>query len=66
LEARHELSTDTATRLMAWLAIPIQELEPCIPSRKGSRKQAQTWFSRVEQPARSRSATNHTSLLAVT
>jgi hypothetical protein len=25
---------DTAARLMDWLPIPIQELEPCIPSRR--------------------------------
>jgi hypothetical protein len=29
---------DAAARLMDWLPIPIQELEPCIPSRRARRK----------------------------
>ena len=59
---------DVTARLMAWLPIPIQELEPCIPSRKARRRQAQAWFSRVELPPRPRprSATDHTPLLVVT
>ena len=57
---------DTAARLMAWLPIPIQELEPCIPSRKARRRQARAWFSTVEMPPRVRSAADHTPQLAVT
>jgi len=57
---------DTAARLMDWLPIPIQELEPCIPSRRARRKQAQAWFSAIEMPPRLRSAADHTPQLAVT
>ncbi len=57
---------DTAARLMDWLPIPIQELEPCIPSRRARRRQAQAWFSTVEMPPRLRSAADHTPQLAVT
>jgi len=31
---------DAATRFMDWLAIPVQGLEPCIPSRQTRRRQA--------------------------
>jgi len=57
---------DTAARLMDWLPIPIQELEPCIPSRRARRKQAQAWFSAIEMPPRLRSAADHRPQLAVT
>ena len=57
---------DAASRLMDWLPIPLRELEPCIPSRKARRRHAQAWFSTVEMPPRLRSATDHTSQLAVT
>jgi hypothetical protein len=56
---------DAAARLMDWLPIPLQELEPCIPSRRARRRQAQAWFSTVEMPPRLRS-TDHTPQLAVT
>jgi hypothetical protein len=56
---------DAAARLMDWLPIPLQELEPCIPSRKARRRQAQAWFSTIEMPPRLRSTTAHTLLLAV-
>jgi hypothetical protein len=36
--------------LMPLLPILVQTLEPCIPSRKVRRQQAQDWFSRVELP----------------
>ena len=58
-------AADAAARLMAWLPIPLQELESCIPSRKARRKQAEAWFSRVELPPRPRSTTPHKSQLAV-
>jgi hypothetical protein len=56
---------DAAARLMDWLPIPLRELEPCIPSRKARRRQAQAWFSTIEMPPRLRSA-DHTPQLAVT
>jgi hypothetical protein len=55
-----------AARLMDLLAIPVQALEPCIPSRQTRRRQAQAWFSEIEMPQRLRSAADHTPLLAVT
>jgi hypothetical protein len=57
---------DAAARLMDWLPIPLQELEPCIPSRQARRKQTRAWFSKVELPRRLQSASDHTPLLAVT
>ena len=51
---------DAAARLMDWLPIPLQELEPCIPSRQAKRKQARAWFSTIEMPPRLRSASDHT------
>ena len=57
---------DAAARLMDWLPIPIQELEPCIPSRKARRRQQPAWFSTIEMPPRWRSAADHTPQLAVT
>ena len=57
---------DAAARLMDWLPIPLQELEPCIPSRKVRRRQAQAWFSTIEMPPRLRSAADDTPQLAVT
>jgi hypothetical protein len=57
---------DAAARLMDWLPIPLQELEPCIPSRRTRRRQAQAWFSTIEMPPRLRSAADHTPQLAVT
>jgi hypothetical protein len=59
------VASDATSRLMAWLPIPLQELEPCIPSRKARRKQAQAWFSRIDLPPRSQSAAPHTPQLAV-
>ena len=49
---------------MDLLPIPIQELEPCIPSRRAKRRQAQAWFSTIEIRPRLRS-TDHTPKLAV-
>jgi hypothetical protein len=57
---------DATARLMDWLPIPIQELEPCVPSRKARRRQARAWFSTVEMPPRTRTATDYTPLLDVT
>lgn len=58
-------AADTAVRLRAWLPIPLQSLEPCIPSRQARRQQMQAWFSRLELPPRPRSTTPHTPQLAV-
>jgi hypothetical protein len=44
-------SAITAGRsLLAWLPIPLQDLEPCIPSRRVRRRRKQPWFKRVEPP----------------
>jgi hypothetical protein len=51
---------DASAKLMDWLPIPLQELEPCIPSRQAKRKQARAWFSTIEMPPRLRSASDHT------
>lgn len=66
LAALQMAMSDAAARLMDWLPIPIQELEPCVPSRRARRRQAQAWFSTIEMPPRLRSASDHTPLLAVT
>lgn len=42
--------------LLAWMPIPRQELEPCIPSRGVRRRQQQPWFTRIELPPRPRNA----------
>jgi hypothetical protein len=66
LAALQMVVADAAARLMVWLPIPLQELEPCIPSRKSRRKQARAWFSKIEMPPRLRAAADHTPLLADT
>lgn len=58
-------AADATAQLMAWLPIPVRALEPCIPSRKARRREAQVWFSRVELPP-PRAAMPHTPWLAVT
>ena len=65
LGALQMLASDATRRLMTWMPIPLQELEPCIPSRRAQQKQAQAWFSKVELPPRSPSTTDHTLGLAV-
>ena len=66
LGALQMLTSDAKSRLMAWMPIPLQELEPCIPSRKAQRKQTRTWFSRIElQPPRSRATHRHELQLVV-
>ena len=65
LAALQMAMADAAARWMDWLPIPLQELEPCVPSRKARRRQAQAWFSKVELPPRTRSAADHTMLLAI-
>jgi hypothetical protein len=59
------LVSNATSRLMAWLPIPLQELEPCIISLRARQKQAQAWFSKVELPTRSRSTNRNTPQLAV-
>ncbi len=39
--------------VMAWSPIPLQPLEPCIPSRVVRRRRKQPWFTRIELPPRS-------------
>ena len=41
---------DAGRALLAWIPIPLQEMEPCIPSRGVQRRQKQPWFTRVELP----------------
>ena len=36
--------------LLAWIHIPLRDLEPCIPSRGVQRRQKQPWFTRIELP----------------
>ena len=36
--------------LLAWIPIPLQQLEPCIPSRGVYRRRKQAWFTKVELP----------------
>jgi hypothetical protein len=64
LAALQMSAVDAAARLMAWRPIPIQALEPCIPSRR-ARQQGQVWFSRVDLPPRPTTATPQTPRLAV-
>ena len=66
LAALQMVVADAAARLMDWLPIPLRELEPCSPSRKTRRKQAEAWFSTIEMPPRLRSAADQTPQLAVT
>ena len=48
-------SVITAGRaLLAWMPIPLQRLEPCIPSLGVQRRQQQPWFTRIELPPRPR------------
>jgi hypothetical protein len=56
---------DAGAKLMDWLPIPLQELEPCVPSCRARSKQAQAWFSTIEMPPRLRSA-DHAAVMAVT
>jgi hypothetical protein len=43
---------DAKASVMAWIPIPLQQLEPCIPSRGIQRRQKQPWFTRIELPPR--------------
>jgi len=36
--------------LMAWMPIPLRQLEACIPSRGVQRRQKQAWFTGIELP----------------
>jgi hypothetical protein len=40
----------TGRALLTWLPIPLQSLEPCIPSRGVRRRQNEPWFTRVALP----------------
>ena len=40
----------TGRSLLAWMPIPLQALEPCIPSRGVRRRRKRPWFSRIELP----------------
>jgi hypothetical protein len=43
---------NTTKALLAWLAIPLRELEPCIPSHGVLRRQKESWFTRLDLPPR--------------
>jgi hypothetical protein len=58
-------AADTTASLMTWLPIPLQDLEPCIPSRRSRQTQAQAWFSRIELPPRPQAPTPRKLQLAV-
>jgi hypothetical protein len=66
LAALQMAMADAAARLMDGLPIPVQELEPCVPSRRARRRQAQACSSTIEMPPRLQSASDHAPLLAVT
>ncbi len=66
LAALQTAVADATARLMAWLQIPIKELESCITRRRARRRQAQARFSTIEMPPRLRSAADQTPQLAVT
>ena len=42
--------TNAGRTLLAWMPIPLRQLEPCIPSRGVRRRQKQPWFTKVELP----------------
>ena len=65
LAALQMVVADATARWMAWMPIPLQDLEPCIPSLRAMQRQAQAWFSRIELPPRSRSTHRHAQRLAV-
>ena len=65
LAALQMVVADATARLMAWMPIPLQDLEPCISSLRAIQKQDQAWFSRIELPPRSRSTHRHAQRLAV-
>jgi Transposase DDE domain len=65
LAALQMVMADATARWMAWMPIPLQDLEPCISSLRAIQKQAQAWFSRIELPPRSRSTHRRAQRLAV-
>ncbi|MFZ0407695.1 MAG: hypothetical protein WAM11_06245 [Cyanobium sp.] len=44
------VAADASASVMAWLPIPIRELQPCVPCCRARRNQKQVWFARVELP----------------
>ena len=56
---------DARALLLAWLPVPLQELEPCIPSRREQQNQPQAWFAKLERPPRSRFMAHQTPQPAV-
>ena len=43
---------NTAKALLAWLPIPLRDLEPCVPGRGVLRRQKEPWFTRLDLPPR--------------
>jgi len=54
LACLQEVVANAKAQVMAWMPIPLQQLEPCIPSRGVRRRQKQPWFTRIELPPRPR------------
>ena len=43
---------NNAKALLAWAPIPLQDLEPCIPSRGVLQRQKEPWFTHLDLPPR--------------
>ena len=54
LACLQQVVANAKAQVMAWMPIPLQQLEPCIPSRGVRRRQKQPWFTRIELPPRPR------------
>jgi hypothetical protein len=52
LASLQQCIANAKARVMAWMPIPLQQLEPCIPSRGVQRRQKQPWFTRIDLPPR--------------
>ena len=46
----HHCLAASGRALLAWWPIPLQSLEPCLPSRAVRRRQNQPWFTRLDLP----------------
>ena len=50
LASRQQFVANATSTIQAWLPIPLQQLEPGIPSRGVHRRRKQPWFTRVDLP----------------
>jgi hypothetical protein len=53
LAALQQCVANARAKVMAWMPIPLQQLDPCIPSRAAQRRQKQPWLPGIELPPRS-------------